>query len=96
MMGERRAPRVKHSGDADPGAEVLGISGDGQHRIGHGHEQQIIDERLVVIGDRGDLGREGEDDVEVAGREEVGLAGLEPLRAAAPSGTRQCRLKQLL
>jgi hypothetical protein len=25
MMGERRAPSVKNGGDADPGAEVLGV-----------------------------------------------------------------------
>ncbi len=28
MMGERRAPGVQHHGDADLGAEMLGIGGD--------------------------------------------------------------------
>src|SRR3546814_8609591 len=46
--------------------------------IGRRLEQQVIDERLVVEGDRGDLGRQREHDVEIADREEVGLAGLEP------------------
>lgn len=78
MMGEGGSPGVKNGGDADPGAEMLGISGDGQHRIGRGLEQEVIDQRLVGEGDRGDLGREGEDDVEIADREQVGLARFEP------------------
>jgi hypothetical protein len=32
-VGQRRSPRVQHGGDADPRAEVLGIGGDGQHRV---------------------------------------------------------------
>src|SRR3546814_2640548 len=56
----------------------LGIGGDGQHRIGGRLEQQVIDQRLVVEGDRGDLGRQRKDDVEVADREQVGLARFEP------------------
>ncbi len=78
MMGQRRAPCVKHRGDADPGAEVPGVGGNREHCIGRGLEQQVIDQRLVVEGDRGDLGRQGEHDVEVADREEVGLARFEP------------------
>src|SRR3546814_8513391 len=78
MMGQRRAPAMEDGGDADPGAEVLWVGGDGQHRIGRRLEQQIIDACLVVEGDRGDLGGQGEDDVEIADREQVGLASLEP------------------
>src|SRR3546814_17061547 len=55
-----------------------GISGNRQHRIGRRLEQQVIDQRLVVEGDRGDLGGEGEDDVDIADRKQVVLAGLEP------------------
>ncbi len=29
MMRERRAPGVEHGGDTDPGAEMLGVGGDG-------------------------------------------------------------------
>ena len=42
-------------------------------------EQQIVDQRLVLIGDRGDLGRQGEDQVEVADREQIGLARGKPV-----------------
>src|SRR3546814_7351542 len=78
MMGKRGSPCMEYGGDADPGTEMLGISGDREHRIGRGLEQQIIDQRFVMIGDGGDLGRHREHDVEVADREKVGLAGLEP------------------
>src|SRR3546814_3498248 len=39
---------------------------------------EVIDQRLVGEGDRGDFGRQGKHDVEIADREQVGLAGLEP------------------
>src|SRR3546814_3734208 len=78
MIGQLRAPCVEDGCEADPGAEVLRVGGNRQHRIGRRLEQQVIDERLVVEGDRGDLGRQREHDVEIADREEVGLAGLEP------------------
>ena len=53
VMGHRRAPAMEHGGGADAGAEVLGIGGDHEQRLGRHAEQQVIDERLVLIGDRG-------------------------------------------
>src|SRR3546814_6221131 len=41
------------SGEDEPGDEVLRVGGNRQHRIGRRLEQQVIDERLVVEGDRG-------------------------------------------
>jgi hypothetical protein len=55
------------------GAEMLRISGDGRHRLGRRLEQQAVDRSLVLVRDVGDLGRQGEDDVEIADREQVGL-----------------------
>ena len=78
-MGHRRAPGVEHGGDADAGAEMLGIGGDREQRLGGGPEQQVVDHRLVLIGDVGDLGRQREDDVEVADRQQIGLARGEPV-----------------
>jgi hypothetical protein len=60
-----RAPGVEHGGDADPGAQVLGIGGDGEHGVGRGLEQQIVDHGLVLVGDVGDRCRQREHDVEV-------------------------------
>ena len=71
---------MEHGGGADAGAEVLGIGGDREQRLGRRAEQQVVDDRLVLIGDRGDLGRQREDDVEIADRQQIGLAGGEPIR----------------
>ena len=60
-------------GDADPRTEVSRIGSDRQHRLGRRVEQQVIDRGLVVERDVGDLGRQGEDDVEVSDRQQVGL-----------------------
>ena len=54
MMGERRAPGMENRGDADAGAEVLGVGGDRDQRLGRGLEQQIVDDGLVLVGDVGD------------------------------------------
>src|SRR5271169_3937302 len=89
MVGHRRAPAVEHGGDADAGAEMLWIGGDGEQCLGRCAEQQIVDDRLVLVGNRGDLGRHGEDQVEIADRQEIGLAGGEPVlrRRALALGT---------
>ena len=52
----------------------FGIGRDRQHRLGRRVEQQVVDHGLVVERDVGDLGRQREDDVEVADRQQVGLA----------------------
>jgi hypothetical protein len=89
MMGHRRAPGVEHSGEADAGAQVLRVSANDEQRLGRRAEQQIVDHRLVLIGDRGDLGRQCEDHVEVVDRQQIGLAGGEPIvrRRALALGT---------
>ena len=43
MMRHRRTPSVQDCGDADLGAEVLGVGGNGQHGIRRGLEQQIVE-----------------------------------------------------
>jgi hypothetical protein len=48
---------MEHGGEADAGAEMLWIGADGEQRLGRRAEQQIVDDRLVLIGDGGDLGR---------------------------------------
>jgi len=58
---------------------MLWISGDGEQRLGRRAEQQIVDHRLVLIGDRGDLGRQREDQMEVADRQQIGLARGKPI-----------------
>ncbi len=69
---------MEHGRDADAGAEVLRVRRNGHHGLGRRAEQQVVDRGLVLPGDVGHLGRQGEDDVEVADRQEIGLALREP------------------
>src|SRR5712671_2077653 len=96
MMGHSRAPSMEHGGDADARAEMLWIGGDGEQCLGRHAEQQIVDHRLVLVGDWGDLGWQREDQVEVADRQQIGLAGGKPVpRRRAPCEGRG-RLRQEL
>ncbi len=79
VVGHRRTPAVEHGGGADASAEMPGIGGDREQRLGCRAEQQVVDDRLVLVGDRSDLGRQRENDVEVADRQQIGLAGREPI-----------------
>src|SRR5438874_10478637 len=69
---------MEHSGDADTGAEMLRVARDGQHRLRCRLEQEVVNLRLVVESDGGELGRQREHDMEVADREQIGLAFGEP------------------
>jgi hypothetical protein len=53
MVMEVLAPGVQHRGDADLGAEVLGIGGDDAQRFGRRPEQDRVDHSLVLEGDLG-------------------------------------------
>ena len=76
MMGERRAPGVQHGGEADARAQV---GGDGGQGLGGGPEQEVVDGGLVLERDGADRSRQGEDDVIIRNRQELGLAVFEPL-----------------
>jgi hypothetical protein len=69
---------VQHGDEADLGTQVPGIGGDGLERRGGGPEQDVVDHALVLQGDGGDRFGDGEDDVEIGHRQQVGLARLEP------------------
>ena len=59
MMCERRSPGVQHGGEPDARAEMLGVGCNGDQGLGRDLEQQVIDDRLVVIGDIGDRPGQG-------------------------------------
>jgi hypothetical protein len=75
---------VEHGGGADARAEMLGIGGDREQCLGGRAEQEVVDHGLVLVGDRGDLGRHGEDDMEIGDRQQIGLAGREPILRRRP------------
>ena len=74
VLGHRRAPAVKHGGGSNARAKVSGIGSDGEQRFGRRAEQQVVDDRLVLVGDRSDLGRQRKDHVEIADWQQIGLA----------------------
>ena len=59
ILGECRAPGVQHGRDTDPRAEALGVvglqptglsrGGNGDQGLGRDLEQQVIDDRLVLL-----------------------------------------------
>src|SRR5208337_1934851 len=79
MMGHRRAPGVEDGGEADARAQMLGVGGDGDQRLGRRSEQEVVDGGLVVERDRADRRRQGKDDVVVGNRQQLRLAFREPL-----------------
>jgi len=95
---------VEHGCDADFGSQKLRIGGDLEHGLGGDREQEVVDQLLVLIGDVGDLARQGEHDVEVAHGQKLGLPCGKPLPCRSAPGLRrgrlwhfgQCRLRQEL
>ena len=83
-MGHRRAPGVQHGGDANPGSEVFRVGRNGEHRLARCPKQQVVDHRLVLIGNVADLGRQREHDVEVGHRQEISLARRHPFARCRP------------
>jgi len=88
VMRHGRAPAVEDGGDTDARTEMTGIGGDGEHGLGRHSEQQVVNLRLVVKGDVGDLGGQCEDHVEVADWQQVGFARGEPLACRCPLALR--------
>jgi hypothetical protein len=79
MMGQRRTPGMENRGDADAGAEVLWVGGDGGQGLGRGLEQEIVDDGLVLVGDIGNGRRQCEHDMIVRHRQQIGLARGQPV-----------------
>jgi hypothetical protein len=55
MMKQVRAPSMEHGEKANLGAQVLGISGDGEQGLRRGPEQDAIELSLILVGDGGNL-----------------------------------------
>src|SRR6516225_10695174 len=82
-------PQVWSTAVAPMRAEVLGTvglqptglarGGDREPRFRRRAEQQVVDDRLVLVGDRRDLGGQCEDHVEIADRQQIGLACGKPI-----------------
>jgi hypothetical protein len=56
---------VQNAEEAQLGAEVLGVAGDGQQRFRTDLKEQAVQRLLVVEGEIGDGPRQSEDDMEI-------------------------------
>ena len=77
-MGERLPPGVQDGDEAEPGLQAFG--GEPSERLGRRAHQQTVDGRLVLERDLGRRRRQGEDDVEIGDRQQLGFARRQPLR----------------
>jgi hypothetical protein len=81
MMMQVLAPGMEHGHEADLGAQVLRVGGNPAQRLRRGPEQDGVDRLLVLEGDLGHRSRQREHPMEVTNRQELSLAGRQPLGA---------------
>ena len=97
---------MQHGSEPDAGAEVLGVvglqptgltrGGNRDQGLGGDFEQQVIDDRSVVIGDVGERPRQCEDDMEIGTGSNSAWRSASHSLAAAAWHFGQCRLRQEL
>jgi hypothetical protein len=61
-------PCMKNGEEADAGAQMFRVAGNGEQRFGGGMEQDVVDRLLVVEGYLGDLLGDRKNDVEIFNR----------------------------
>jgi hypothetical protein len=78
VMFEFLIPSVEHTEETDFGAEMLGIASDLEEGFGAGLQQEMIQDFLVLQGERRQLMRKGEDNMDVARGEKFLTTRFEP------------------
>jgi hypothetical protein len=78
MKFELLSPGVEHAEEADVGAEVFGIGGCGLGGLGASVKQRIVEQFLVLQGQRGEFPRHGEDHMNVGRGQKLLTAGFQP------------------
>src|SRR5437879_11710110 len=71
VMFEFLIPGVEHTEEADLGAEMFGIASDFEESCGTGLQQEMVQEFLVLQGERRQFMGEREDNMDVARGEKV-------------------------
>ena len=89
MVRERLTPGMQNACEADLGAEMFGVTGNGLERLGGCLKQDAIRDRLVLVGQSGNLLRQREHDMKILDLQQVGLARCQPIacRRALALGT---------
>jgi len=81
MKLQALVPAVEHAEEADLGTEMPWIAGDFKQGLSARVKEQVIDESLVLQGERGQFARQSEDRVDVASGQKLPFARLEPAPA---------------
>ena len=81
MMLQSLVPGMEHAEEANLSSKVPGIAGDLQQSCSTGLKQQVIDQTLVLQCQRSQFPRQGEDDMHVAGGQQLPLSRPEPAQA---------------
>ena len=78
MLAEVLAPGVEHHRDPDLAPEPLGISTEGLQGVRGRLKQEVVDHLRISLGERVDRMGQGEDQMEIGHRQELGRACLDP------------------
>jgi len=71
-------PAVEHAEETDLGSKVPRSTSDFKQGLSAGMEEQVVDQPLVLQGERSQFARQGEDGMDVACGQQFPLARLEP------------------
>src|SRR5262249_60646360 len=80
VMVQLLAPGVQHREAPDLRPEMLRVPSDVLERLGDRAKEQAIEGAWILEGQGPQSVRQGKDDVDVGGREQLGLPGPEPRR----------------
>ena len=78
VMFEFLIPGVEHTEEADLGAEMSGIASDFEESCSTGLQQEMVQEFLVLQGERRQFMRKGKDNMDVARGEKLLTTRLKP------------------
>ena len=81
MMLQSLIPGMEHAEEADLGSKVPWIAGDLQQSCSTGVKQQVIDQPFILQCQRSQFPRQSEDDVHIAGGQQIPFPCLEPAQA---------------
>src|SRR6266852_6151993 len=81
MMLQSLVPGMEHAEEADLGSKVAWIAGDLQQSGSAGMKQQVVDQTFILQGERSQFARQCEDNVHVAGAQQLPFPRLKPALA---------------
>ena len=79
MKNQGLSPTMEYGKEADFSSQMFRIGSDGSQGLGGGPKQDVVDDLFVLVSDRSDLFRDGEDDMEIVRGEDFGHSLLDPL-----------------